>query len=647
MPRDRLHTAESARSADSQRRWIECAPPEGHITYPQFKVLNFGLCRCARHRRNSAKEIRTVTITEIAVEHATDDAQPAELAVVAPATGVAPATDGATPSAVPSAVLLAEVDGIELVLVDPGELIIGINVRKAPVLGTGFANDIGKRGVREPIIARRDEMGRLVVRKGQKRTLAAVEKGVPRVLVVVEPELLDDDTARTIDRIIDQLGENEHRAGITLADEVLATQELLDLGLSATKIAELRSLPRPRVRTLVTVAKDEVATQAVSDGILDLTQAAVLAEFSTDEAAVARLTECARKDPDQFDHVVSQLRDEREEAAAIQAAAAELTEQGITVIDKPDSLRGQIRLLEELRRSPTSKVGVKLTPARHAKCPGHAAYVKYRGWVKPEDRVSVHFVCTAFEEHGHAEVYAREGAAARPVSSGSPGRGRMTEEQKLERRTVVRNGKAWDSATKVRLAWLKTFAARKTPPKDAVVWMTQMIAQGSHDMREAMAGDHQLAVTLLGLATKSDRTRYDRRSIHPIADAAAKATPARASMLTLVMMLAALEERTDRRRTWERPSREAVAYFTKIKEWGYALSPVEELALNNGTPATTPSPIADPIEAAEVIADSRTADDGPDSELTADDGEPDTEATAIVAVHEEIPTAASAADLAA
>jgi ParB family chromosome partitioning protein len=296
-------------------------------------------------------------------------------------------------------------------------------------------------------------------------------------------------------------------------------------------------------------------------------------------------------------------------------------------------------------------VGVRLTPARHAKCAGHAAYVNYRGWLKPEDRVSVHFVCTAFEEHGHAEVYAQDGKPVRAVSStGSSARGPMTEEQKAERRTVIRNGKAWDSATKVRLAWLKTFAARKTPPKDAAVWITLMIAQGSHDMREAMAGDHQLAVNLLGLAAKSDRTRYDRRSTHPIADAAAKATPARASMLTLVMLLAALEERTDRRRTWERPSREAVAYFSKIKEWGYALSPVEELALNNGKPSTTPSPIVDQVDMAEAAAESDMAEDGLVSEVDGvhSGAAADEVPAEIVTVHdEEVPAATSAADLAA
>ena len=96
-----------------------------------------------------------------------------------------------------------------------------------------FVGSIADRGVREPVIVRRDDQGRLVVRKGQRRTLAAVQAGLDLIPVVVEPEPLAQEQARRADRIIDQLGENLHRAGLPEADEVAAHQQLLDLGLSA------------------------------------------------------------------------------------------------------------------------------------------------------------------------------------------------------------------------------------------------------------------------------------------------------------------------------------------------------------------------------------------------------------------------------
>ncbi|QNG55708.1 ParB N-terminal domain-containing protein [Pseudonocardia petroleophila] len=71
----------------------------------------------------------------------------------------------------------------ELLRVDPRTLVIGANVRRDVVLDRPFLRSISDRGVREPIIVRRDDHGVLVVRKGKRRTLAAVETGRPTVPV--------------------------------------------------------------------------------------------------------------------------------------------------------------------------------------------------------------------------------------------------------------------------------------------------------------------------------------------------------------------------------------------------------------------------------------------------------------------------------
>jgi ParB family chromosome partitioning protein len=138
----------------------------------------------------------------------------------------------------------------QLMAVDPATLIIGANVRREVALDKPFLRSIADRGVREPIIARRRDDGALVVRKGKRRTLAAVEAGRPVVPVLVEPGTPEDDTetdapaAARIDRILDQLEVNHHRTGTSDADEVRAHQQLLDLGLSAGQIAR-RTLSRP------------------------------------------------------------------------------------------------------------------------------------------------------------------------------------------------------------------------------------------------------------------------------------------------------------------------------------------------------------------------------------------------------------------
>ncbi|MGH3822132.1 MAG: ParB N-terminal domain-containing protein, partial [Pseudonocardiaceae bacterium] len=114
------------------------------------------------------------------------------------------------------------VEDSELLWVDPRELVIRDNVRTDVALDKGFVADIAERGVRQPIPVRREESGRLVVRTGQRRVLAAIEAGLIRVRVLVEDEALTGERAQAIDRILDQLAENEHRSGLGEADEARA-----------------------------------------------------------------------------------------------------------------------------------------------------------------------------------------------------------------------------------------------------------------------------------------------------------------------------------------------------------------------------------------------------------------------------------------
>lgn len=468
--------------------------------------------------------------------------------------------------------------------VDPRELIIGDNVRTAVELDKGFVADIKDRGVRQIIPVRRDEAGRLVVQTGQKRVLAAIEAGLDRVRVIVETQQITDERDRRIDRILDQLGENEHRSGISDADEVHATQQLLGLGLTAGQIARRRHIGTKRVKTAAAVAESQVAMDAVAEGVLDLAQAAAVAEFADDETAVTRLTTAASKRPEQFDHVTQQLRDDREEARLRAELTGALTEQGVTVIDRPDTLfGGRIRRLSELRATPDTTPGIELTADEHASCPGHAVLIEDRdSWRPMAERVVAVAVCTDFPGHGHAERYTAHGVTTTAKIAGP-----MTEEQKAARREVVANNKAWDSATTVRRAWLTTFFARKTTPPDGARWIAETLAQGSHDVRKAMESDHSVALELLGL--QQPHSGYGRTPTHVIAAAAAKASPARATTLTVAMLVGALEMGTDRH-AWRSPTRDQAAYFRQLQRWNYPLSEVEMLVLKPAE-ADEPTPV--------------------------------------------------------
>jgi ParB family chromosome partitioning protein len=285
----------------------------------------------------------------------------------------------------------------------------------------------------------------------------------------------------------------------------------------------------------------------------------------------------------------------REETRRREQLIADLTEHGVRIIDRPQELGGgKVRMLSELRASPDTEPGTELTADEHAGCPGHAAFVSERCWGPVAERVAVVWVCTDFSAHGHAERYTALG-----VTSSARIAGPLTDEQKAERREVIANNKAWDSATTVRRDWMRTLFARSTPPKDAARWIARILAQGGYDVRKAMELDHPLAIELLGLT--ATHRGYARTEHHVIATAAAQASPGRATMITVAMLLAAVEAGIDRH-TWRRPSPEQLAYFQQLRGWGYLLSDVEMLVLAAEEPDRNSSDTAaeDPDRAANL-----------------------------------------------
>jgi ParB family chromosome partitioning protein len=159
----------------------------------------------------------------------------------------------------------------------------------------------------------------------------------------------------------------------------------------------------------------------------------------------------------------------------------------------------------------------------------------------------------------------------------------MSEAEKAERRRVIGNNKDWDSATTVRREWLRTaFLARKTAPKDAARFIATTLGRGGHDVRKAMESGHATARELLGMDLDAV-VAYG--APNPIAVAAEAASPARATMLALAVLLGAAEHGTGRH-SWRNPSAETRAYFTALRGWGYPLSPVAQLVLTPDTATT-------------------------------------------------------------
>ncbi len=471
----------------------------------------------------------------------------------------------------------------EFAHLDPTTLVVEANVRSdgKQSLDRAFVASVKQYGVLMPVLVVRQADGTLNVRAGQRRTLAAIEAGVGSI-----PARIIDATDSAADRFVQQIIENDQRAALTDADRVGAYEQMALLGLSATAIARRVHAPKKRVAAALTIAKAEQTRRVVASANLTLDQGLILAEFEDDPEVFARLTEVATNRPASLDHEAQRARDARERAAAVADIRATLTESSVTVLDQaPHYDDKKVKALNDLADAD----GNRLTAAEHGECPGHAAYVR-------EYQPALYY-CTDAKANGH-RAFNYNGST---TLTG----GKMSDEEKAERREVIENNRAWKSAETVRRAWLKKFAARRTAPKDSATFLAWAVADCAADLGRAGTEGHDMARDLLGLSipTSGYGAYYGARVI---TDAIRKSTPARAQVIAITIALAAIEKRTGTQ-TWRNGSATDATYLRTLAGWGYTLSDVETLVLTK----------ADERAAASAALTEQVADE-PDDLATAD-----------------------------
>jgi len=153
---------------------------------------------------------------------------------------------------------------------------IGDNVRDAVHLGKEFLTSLREHGVLVPITAVRDDDGHVVVRHGQRRTLGAREVGLRSVYVLQANT--SDGAAEAIERIAEQIVTNDQKAELTEAQRARGIQQMIQAGLTVTKVAKKLSVGKDVVKAAETAAKYSAALEALAGGQISLSEAAVLTE---------------------------------------------------------------------------------------------------------------------------------------------------------------------------------------------------------------------------------------------------------------------------------------------------------------------------------------------------------------------------------
>lgn len=506
-------------------------------------------------------------------------------------------------------------DNAWFTLMDPAELLVDQNSRtiedikaEDPVL----CDSVAEHGVLVPVIA--NPVGivgvdHVRVRDGHKRTLAArlaVDKH-PKVPVLVT-ECTDP---RLWVRLRDQWIANEIRTGFTIGDKAQILEQMALEGLSDEDIATQLTVSPETVKAGRRVHASARAGEALERyPQLTLDQLAAFTDFEDDPEAVDRLNEVLDEEPDQFDHVVSELMLTREALAARDAVAEKLRAEGVTVLDE-DQARAALEL-SRLQSSATDTT--RLTPEAHADCPGHAVTVT-RGY--GGDDPEVEHVCYRWVQHGHRDTWAVSGG-----SGSRPRKGKRTWAELQEGRRVRANNDKWRSAVSVRRKFIKDLLAAKDLPNRA--HQRLILAKVESDVEQTRASK-EFAATLLGLK-KARRGRA-----HPMVAKAKRATADQAVRLEIAMALAAFEIRYDLKHTvntWRGPSTDDKAFFALLKDWSYTANKAEQLVLDPDADAQDWPHLHTASAASGAGPDGSPADPDDTTDDTTDDVDDSDEATA-------------------
>lgn len=443
-----------------------------------------------------------------------------------------------------------------------GSVVIDPNVRTSVRLDKSFVSSIRTYGFQQHPVGYRDG-DQVHITVGQRRTSAALEIGWSVIPIVVKPKAAaEGDRAEEL-RILSQLAENEQREALTDAERVAGYKTLSLLGVTDEMIARKTNSPRQHIDTALAVAASDVATDALQSQPITLEQAAYLVEFEDDAAVVEELTATLAERPEQIEHTVTRIRNDRREAALVDARATELEAAGWTVHRESRhygwAQPERTYPLRELCRNGDDNQGIDEATATDLS-DRHAVIYPYAG----EARVS-HFVGSL----------ALNGISRRSYYSGGGNR-ELTEDEKAARRQKRTDKADMILATEVRREWIKTFLGQKKLP-DMAQWIAHAVFETSNALgasqRDGNARD--LAFELLGRELPSTKHGYMSReaSADFITD-----NPALAAVITAAYAIAICEDVIgDPKHPWaglQMP--ELGPYLEQLHEWGYTLADVEQ-----------------------------------------------------------------------
>lgn len=527
---------------------------------------------------------------------------------------------------------------------DPATLEIGENVRDEATLDKSFLASIAENGVLTPITAVRSAENADVirVRNGQMRTLAARELGLASVPVYVLPSSAADASEETIERIVHQIVTNDQVKAITEAQRARGIQQMLNAGVSQTKVAKKLSVKRETVKAAAAAGKSDAAMAALGEGQLTLDEAAALSEFDGDDDAIGKLIAVAGTT--RFAFRVEELRQARERDRAYAAAVQDFTERGYRVIEHDDAPVWDDTTCLAIEYLLTADGEGATTAA--VTDPAHWAVMLYEedgyadaetGEIVDEDSIdwttrdadeatpeegmrhvnsvvqttfySPDWYCLDYQAAGlqlghqvsargareatvqdEADVTDADAQQARDEAAAAEAQ--RAADVRRERRKVIALNRMAEAAAHVRQEFVTKLLTRKTPPKGAAIFVADCLVRDPALVNEFHGSS--MTAKMLGVESAS--------AVKKLVSDLAPSADGRAQVVTLGLVLGALEARTPKD-SWRYGGYHGVKpvdYLKFLAANSYELAEVEQ-----------------------VVVGERTADDVYDATLQSD--EPETE----------------------
>jgi ParB family chromosome partitioning protein len=502
--------------------------------------------------------------------------------------------------------------------IDPHTLVLDSNVRDEADIDADFVASIKEHGVLIPIAAVRDADGKVSVRAGQRRTLAAREAELSTVPVYVRPASVGDERAQLVERVTEQIVENDQRRQLTDAQRARGIQQMLDAGLSVAKVAKKLSVAKDTVKAAGSAAESAAAMDALASGQLSIPEAAAITEFEDIPGALERLLGVAGTR--RFEHTVAQLRKDRASAEAEAQAAQGWVERGFTVLEqRPESWNEAFIPLNYLATAEG-----RAADERAVTDPVHWAVLLYEdtalcdaetGELVDEDAVdwdtedqpdarpaeglrhadavteatvfTPEYYCLDYRAAGLTPDtwFARNaGMVEIDIDPGvdldddareaarQKAQAERAEAEKRERRKVLALNKLGDAAMGVRREFVKKLLARKTPPKGAAMFVAACLSRDSY-----LLTNHN------GLDTTAELLGVDSsEALAKLVTELPASGDGRAQVITLALVLGALEARTPKD-AWRNATPSwahhvgSAYYLGFLAANDYSLAPCEEI----------------------------------------------------------------------